>query len=139
MQADSSSLFLGMILFWFLSFQYYKRYGKKTAKNLTFLCKVAPVYGKRSPAISIIHYFFTILYRKYVKRLCTTIQQDVTGRPVILCVQSTINDVETTLYRLHAALYLTIVRTNGRESLETEPLDFRYWTESSSSFRLNLK
>jgi hypothetical protein len=34
-----------MILFWFLSFQYYKRYGKKTAKNLTFLCKVAPVYG----------------------------------------------------------------------------------------------
>ncbi len=45
MQADSSSLFLGMILFWFLSFQYYKRYGKKTAKNLTFLCKVAPVYG----------------------------------------------------------------------------------------------
>ena len=45
MQADSSSLFLGMILFWFLSFQYYKRYGKKTAKNLTFLCKVAPIDG----------------------------------------------------------------------------------------------
>ena len=48
MLVDSSSLFLGMLLFWFLSFQYYKRYGKKTAKNLTFLCKVAPVYGSPS-------------------------------------------------------------------------------------------
>jgi hypothetical protein len=45
MQADLSSLFLQTLLIWFLSLQYYGSYGKKSAKNSTFLCKVAPIDG----------------------------------------------------------------------------------------------
>jgi hypothetical protein len=45
MQVDLSSLFLQTILIWFLSLQYYGSYGKKSAKNSNFLCKVAPNDG----------------------------------------------------------------------------------------------
>ena len=53
MQADLSSLFLQTLLIWFLSFQYYGSYGKKSAKNSTFLCKVAPIDGMELSSIEV--------------------------------------------------------------------------------------